>query len=82
MNLFELNELPNGNSNCNVFECRAVLLLFASFLVGLTAAKFYCRLLKKLLAFTNCISYFDVLLDNTFKVEQKVKYKSDLRVTQ
>ena len=26
-------------------------------------------------------SYFDVLLDNTFKVEQKVKYKSDLGIT-
>ena len=26
-------------------------------------------------------SYFDVLLDNAFKVEQKVKYKSDLVMT-
>ena len=26
-------------------------------------------------------SYFDVLLDNTFKVEQKIKYKSDLGIT-
>ena len=26
-------------------------------------------------------SYFDVLLDNAFKVEQEVKYKSDLGIT-
>ena len=26
-------------------------------------------------------SYFDILLDNAFKVEQKVKYKSDLGIT-
>ena len=26
-------------------------------------------------------SYFDVLLDNAFKVEKKVKYKSDLEIT-
>ena len=26
-------------------------------------------------------SYSDVLLDNAFKVEQKVKYKSDLEIT-
>ena len=25
--------------------------------------------------------HFDVLLDNAFKVEQKVKYKSDLEIT-
>ena len=26
----ELNKFPNGNSNCNVFEYRVLLLLFAS----------------------------------------------------
>ena len=25
--------------------------------------------------------HFDVLLDNAFKIEQKVKYKSDLEIT-
>ena len=53
MNWFELNELPNGNSNCNVFKCRVLLPMFACSLVRLTVAKFYHRLLKKPLAFTN-----------------------------
>ena len=52
----ELSELPNGNSNCNVFECSVIFLLFERFLVRLMVAKFYYRLLKKPLAFTNCYS--------------------------
>ena len=48
------SELPNGNSNCNVFQCSVLFVLFARFLVRLTVAKLYYRLLKKPLAFTNC----------------------------